>query len=269
MMKITLYIIILLLCCQCIYARDTLKVTDSLSYGKQQRNTLLVKLHSANSYGMMKPGTNSYNFKSMFGTGAELIVGFKLYEKTALGFGLQRTQFFINQSKIEKALTETYTQPWSKTYVTVSGNSSLIQKNYFIYLSAWKQQSNSVFEYYLKMNLTSFHYRLHSQVQKKYDFPVRSTMVSYEGGITNTGFMAGAGINYSRRVSKIFYISGGLQYSYNLTPRTSLYEKNVFSTGEEVTYIRELPVPSHIMQLNIGLMYRPKKACNCKTQKVW
>lgn len=268
-MKITLNVIILLLCFQNLCARDTFKKSDSLSTAKEGRNSLLIKFHSANSYGVIKPGASRYNFKSMFGTGAELIVGFKLYEKTALGFGLQRTQFFINQSKIEKALTETYTQPWAKTYVTASDNSSLIQKNYFIYLSAWEQKSRTVFEYYLKMNLSSFNYRLNSQVQKEYDFPVRSIMVSYDGGITNTGFMIGTGVNYSRRISKIFYISSGLQYTYNVTPRTYLYEKNASSTGDEATYIIELPVPSHIIQLNIGLMYRPKKACNCKTQKVW
>jgi len=233
-----------------------------------KQNLLFSKLQSVNTIGIIKPGSSSYNFGSMFGTGVELMLGFKLQPKVGLGFGLQRNHYFLNPSKVEEGLTKTYTQPWMSAVATDAGQSSLRQTAFFVYLSGWKQKDKNIFEYYTKMSLNSFQYHLHSKVNR-ISVNNYSIGTSYEGGISNMGFLASLGFNYSKRISKILYVGGGLEYAFNFSPKTLLYENNVYSTGEKVSYQVELPTPAHLLQMKIGVMYRPKKACNCKEMKPW
>ena len=253
-----------------VFAQDQFNQSDSISdtSSAKKQNHLFIKLNSVHSYGIIKSNVQLYNFKSMFGTGVEFTIGFKLNPKAALGFGFQRSQFFLNPAKVERALSETYSTSWMSANVTAMNQSYLKQMAYFIYLSAWKQRSRNIFEYYVRVFLTSYKYDLNSMVHRT--AMANDTIVTkYEGGLSNSGIMAAMGFNYSRQISKIFYVGGGLQYGFNFMPKSYLYEHNRNSAGTEVTYQIQLPVPSHLMQVNIGMMYRPKKACNCKEQKPW
>jgi hypothetical protein len=269
-MRTPIITLLMLLITQLSIAQENSKQSDTLTKKRNptKQNFLFIKLNSVNTFGAIKPGASNYNFKSMFGTGAECIIGFKLNPKMAFGVGLQRSQFFLNQSKVEKALDETYSQPWMSAKVTTLGRSNLKQMSYLVYLSSWQQKKRSILEYYAKMSLASFQYDLNSTVNR-FSNTNYTIVSSYEGGLSSTNFVAAIGANYSIPISKIFYIGAGLQYGFNLSGKSYLYEYNTYSTGAKVTYQIQLPVPSHLLQANIGMMYRPKKACNCKEQKPW
>lgn len=269
-MKYLLAVAIFLTSTNVALAQNKLANSDTIANKKvsKKKNNLLIKFQSANTFGMIKSSRKYYNFKSMVGTGAELLIGFKLYQKTALGFGLQGAKYFLNQSKVDAGLTETYTQPWMSASVKAVKNSSLIQKGFFVYMSGWNQKNRHVLEYYAKMRLQSFQYKLHSVVNRK-SSSYHSIITSFDGGISSTGFTTAVGINYAKQISKIFYVGTGLEYNYNFSPNTYLYAKDLYSTGSDGISQIQLPTPSHILQWNIGVMYKPYKPCNCKEQKPW
>ncbi|MBK7692416.1 MAG: hypothetical protein IPJ31_15355 [Bacteroidetes bacterium] len=39
--------------------------------------------------------------------------------------------------------------------------------------------------------------------------------------------------------------------------------------AKKVSYQVELPTPAHLLQMKIGVMYRPKKACNYEGNQTW
>jgi hypothetical protein len=269
-MRTSIITLFLLLIVQLSIAQENSKQSDTLTKKRTtpKQNLLFIKFHSISGFGMVKPKTAYYNFGSMAGSGAEFILGFKLQPKVGLGFGMQRSYYFLNQTKVEEGLEKTYTQPWMSAVASNTGQSTLQQTALFVYLSGWKQKEKNILEYYTKMSLNSFQYHLHSQVNRTSNTGY-SIGTTYDGGISNMGFLAALGLNYSRRISKILYVGGGLEYAFNFSPKTLLYENNLYSTGEKVSYQVELPTAAHLLQMKIGVMYRPKKACNCKEQKPW
>lgn len=264
-MKFLFSCLLLFVCCIPVFATAQLPAdtTDKKS-NKPMQNNLLIKVHSLNGLGVVKPAAARYNFGSMFGTGAEVMLGFKLNPTAAFAVGFARMQYFLNQSKVNQTLSDSYGLPWLSATVSSTKNSALIQNSLFIRLSRWRQQTKSIFEYYGNMGIGSFQYKLNSRVLQQSTSSAYNFTRTFAGGISNTAFILGAGIHYSYPLSKTIYLSSGAAYHYNLTPRTYLYEKNVYANGDEATYQVELPAPSHFLFVQVGLMYKPDKPCNCK-----
>lgn len=257
----------LIMSTQAVYAKEYVNDSDTVKHKEAgpKENNAFVKLHSRTAYGIVNSKSALFNFKSMLGTGADFTVGFKLNSSFALGVGLMRMHYFIGQKKIDQALTETYTSPWLPAIVTARKNSMLIQNSLFAYVSRWKQMPGGLLEYHGRLCLASSQYKLNSEVYRPYSDSAHSFNISYEDGISNTAFVMGFGATYSIPVSKIIFLSVGLEYNINLTPRTSLYEHKAYGNGNSATHSIELPTPNHIFQFQVGLMYRPKKPCNCKS----
>ncbi len=269
-MKTILIVCCMLFCVQNAMGRDRSESADSSGSGKNTTpNNLLIRANSRNAWATIRPNETYYNFGAMWGTGAQLLLGFKLDKSTTCLVGYDRMWYHVRQTAVEKALHETFAAPWFTTTVYPHGNSTLTQSTFLLQISQWRQTKKAILEYYGNMRLGSFRYSLQTDIYRIYQSLDRAIYTHFDKGASNNAFILGAGVQYSHPLSPVFYISTALEYDYNITHSTWIYRDDYYSQGTHDYHTEGLPTPAYLFNFQIGILYKPVKPCHCHEQKPW
>lgn len=224
---------------------------------KKVRTAILLKLHWANGYSLMKRGNSLLDMKSGLGSGAELQIGLKLHKYVSLSFGINLLDYAFDQKRLDNSLMSlSINQPYTSMLVA-SRESTLTKAGLFICSSYWVYRPKNVFEFYAKLSLTNTHILVDDLIYKRSPDNHYSEYLSYKGNNNMPGCMPSLGLTYSLKIWNLMYFTLSGEYGYNITSKNMITETRHTSYGEEFQQKIVAPSPTHFLQLNAGLMLRP------------